>query len=121
MTGDGRAFGAGYVLVPSVPGMSQQELTERSGLRRAHEMSNLERRRARWPFPASVRRLAECLWLDDGMPATLLARASRQLAGARPPASPARQPERLPQLAGADRRCPAQLPASSSPVRRTPG
>ncbi|HEX4255286.1 MAG TPA: helix-turn-helix transcriptional regulator, partial [Streptosporangiaceae bacterium] len=41
-------------------GISQQELAERSGLT-VRMISNLESGRTRWPFPNSLRRLADAL------------------------------------------------------------
>ena len=110
MTGDSRAFGARLRAVRRSAGLSQQELAERSGLS-IRTISNLERGRTRWPFPASVHRLADALGLDDGMRSDFLAAAGRWLAGA-PAPSVTRAPEdRLPQ-AGSGQAVPRQLPAS---------
>ena len=108
MSGDSRAFGARLRAVRRSAGLSQQELAERSGLS-IRTISNLERGRTRWPFPASVHRLADALGLDDGMEG--FPRRRRRLAGA-PAPSVTRAPEdRLPQ-AGNGQAVPRQLPAS---------
>jgi transcriptional regulator with XRE-family HTH domain/tetratricopeptide (TPR) repeat protein len=110
MTGDSRAFGARLHAVRQSAGLSQQELAERSGLS-IRTISNLEHGRTRWPFPASVQRLADALGLEDGMRRDFLAAASRRLAGASAP-SVTRVPEdRLPQ-GGSGQAVPRQLPAS---------
>ena len=60
-------------------GLSQDELAERSGLN-ARTIRNLERGRARWPYPDTVRRLADALDLSDGTRDEFLAAADRRLA-----------------------------------------
>ncbi len=67
-------------------GISQQELAERSGLT-VRMISNLESGRTRWPFPNSLRRLADALGLDEATRAEFLGAAQRRL---RPAAAPAR-------------------------------
>jgi non-specific serine/threonine protein kinase len=53
-------------------GLSQEELAERAGLT-GQAISVLERGERRYPYPATVRRLADALGLADGDRATLLA------------------------------------------------
>ena len=58
--------------------LSQQELAERSGMS-VRAVSNLESGRTRWPHPATVRRLADALGLDDQKRAQFIAAAARRL------------------------------------------
>ena len=57
MTEDGAEFGDRLAGRRRLTGLSQQELAERSGLS-VRTIGNLERGRARWPHPDTVRRLA---------------------------------------------------------------
>jgi tetratricopeptide (TPR) repeat protein/transcriptional regulator with XRE-family HTH domain len=95
--------------------LSQQELAERSGLS-VRSIGDLERGRTRWPYPGSLRRLADALELRDEARVEFIAAASRRLAsdsdrasgsdGASNPAGPAGGAGRH-----ADRRVmPRQLP-----------
>ena len=65
-------------------GMSQQELAERSGLT-VRMISNLESGRTRWPFPSSLRRLADALGLSEEARTDFVGAAGRRLS--RPAAS----------------------------------
>jgi len=62
MTADGAAFAARLYACRRSAGLSQQDLAERSGVS-VRTISNLERGRARWPYPDTVRRLADALGL----------------------------------------------------------
>jgi tetratricopeptide (TPR) repeat protein/transcriptional regulator with XRE-family HTH domain len=102
-------------------GLSQAELADRSGLS-VRSISNLERGRTRWPYPDSVRRLADALGLSAEERAEFTAAAGRRLArdgatdevadpaGAAPGARPGR--------AGDGHLLPRQLPG---PVRQFTG
>jgi tetratricopeptide (TPR) repeat protein/transcriptional regulator with XRE-family HTH domain len=61
---DPAAFGARLSACRRLAGLSQEELASRSGLS-ARAISNLERGRTKWPYPKSVRRLADALELQD--------------------------------------------------------
>jgi tetratricopeptide (TPR) repeat protein/DNA-binding XRE family transcriptional regulator len=61
-------------------GLSQDELAERSGLN-VRTIRNLERGSARWPYPDTVRRLADALDLLDGTRDEFTGAAGRRLAG----------------------------------------
>jgi tetratricopeptide (TPR) repeat protein/transcriptional regulator with XRE-family HTH domain len=58
-------------------GISQQELAERSGLT-VRMISNLESGRTRWPFPNSLRRLADALRLSEPARAQFVSAARRR-------------------------------------------
>jgi non-specific serine/threonine protein kinase len=62
-------------------GLSQEELAERAGLSR-RGISDLERGARRTPYPATVRRLAKALVLEDAEREALLASSGRRPAGA---------------------------------------
>src|SRR5579871_6726304 len=76
-------------------GLSQRELAERAGLSR-RGLSDLERGVRRSPYPATVRRLAAALGLDEDARAAVVAAAQRPLpatsaghaATSAPPADP---------------------------------
>jgi tetratricopeptide (TPR) repeat protein/DNA-binding XRE family transcriptional regulator len=87
--------------------LSQRELAERSGLS-VRAVSNLERGRTRWPYPATVHRLADALELHDQARVHFIAAASRRLAAA----SVITAGEDRPSQAGSGRVVPRQLPAS---------
>ncbi len=110
MTGDRRPFGARLRAVRQSAGLSQMELAERSGLS-MRTISNLEHDRTRWPFPASVHRLADALELEGAMRRDFLAAAGRRLAGGPAPSVTGAPEDRLPQ-AGNGQVVPRQLPAS---------
>jgi transcriptional regulator with XRE-family HTH domain len=61
-------------------GLSQEELMRRSGLD-VRTIRNLERGRARWPYPDTVRRLADALDLHGKDRDEFMAAAGRRLAG----------------------------------------
>ena len=61
-------------------GLSQEELMRRSGLD-VRTIRNLERGRARWPYPDTVRRLADALDLHGKGRDEFMAAAGRRLAG----------------------------------------
>src|ERR1700761_3397094 len=65
--------------------LSQEDLVQRSGLD-VRTIRNLERGRARWPYPDTVRRLADALDLDDAERDAFTAAAGRRLAPATEPA-----------------------------------
>src|SRR2546423_171720 len=69
--GPGR-FGILLQQYRAAAGLSQEELAARAGLSR-RGISDLERGERRLPHPATVRRLAEALNLDDAERARLLA------------------------------------------------
>jgi tetratricopeptide (TPR) repeat protein/DNA-binding XRE family transcriptional regulator len=62
MAEDSRGFGGRLAGCRRLAGLSQEELAERSGLS-VRTIGNLERGRARWPHPDTVRRLADALEL----------------------------------------------------------
>jgi tetratricopeptide (TPR) repeat protein/transcriptional regulator with XRE-family HTH domain len=73
------SFGARLRAVRVSAGLSQLELAERSGLS-VRTIGNLERGSARWPYPDSVRRLADALGLDGVARSEFIAAAGRRLA-----------------------------------------
>jgi tetratricopeptide (TPR) repeat protein/transcriptional regulator with XRE-family HTH domain len=80
--------------------MSQEELAERSAIS-VRTISNLERGRARWPYPGTVHRIADALKLTAAVRAEFLAAAGRRLAGnGAAPAMPAGGPVAPRQLPG---------------------
>jgi tetratricopeptide (TPR) repeat protein/transcriptional regulator with XRE-family HTH domain len=94
--------------------LSQQDLAERSGLS-IRAVSNLERGRARWPHPDTVRRLADALGLRDQAREQFIAAAGRRLAPAAAPLTTVPE-DRLPRPVS--QVVPRQLPA---PVRQFAG
>ena len=62
-------------------GLSQQELSEASGMS-VRAISNLERGRTRWPYPGSLSRLADGLRLRDRARAEFISAAGRRLVNA---------------------------------------
>lgn len=76
-----RAFGARLRSCRHLAGLSQQELAERSELS-VRTVSDLERGRTRFPYQASVGRLADALGLRDPARAEFIAAAGRRRAGA---------------------------------------
>jgi tetratricopeptide (TPR) repeat protein/transcriptional regulator with XRE-family HTH domain len=79
MPADGAEFGARLRAGRLAAGLSQQELAERSDLS-IRTISNLERGRAKWPHPDTVRRLADALGLPEEARAEFVAVAGRRLA-----------------------------------------
>jgi transcriptional regulator with XRE-family HTH domain/Tfp pilus assembly protein PilF len=79
MTGDGVGFGARLHACRRAARLSQEELAQRSGLD-ARTIRNLERGHARWPYPDTVRRLADALDLRDATREAFMAAAGRRLA-----------------------------------------
>jgi tetratricopeptide (TPR) repeat protein/transcriptional regulator with XRE-family HTH domain len=73
----GAPFGAQLRRRRQAAGLSQAELAERSGLS-IRAISNLERGRTRWPYPGSVRRLADAMALSAEAAAELAAAAGRR-------------------------------------------
>lgn len=123
---DPSAFGKTLGACRRSAGLSQQELAERSGLS-IRAISNLERGRARWPHPGTVRRLAVALGLsDDARTQFLGAAVRRPVPAADAPAADAPAADAPPtvaladQLPSADRGpvVPRQMPA---PVRQFVG
>jgi tetratricopeptide (TPR) repeat protein/DNA-binding XRE family transcriptional regulator len=66
MAEDGRGFGGRLASCRRLAGLSQEELAGRSGMS-VRTIGNLERGRARWPHPDTVRRLADALELRGGV------------------------------------------------------
>jgi len=77
MSDDVGAFGARLRACCRLAGLSQEELAERSGLS-IRTISNLERGRARKPYPSTCQRLADALELRDKARAEFLAARRRQ-------------------------------------------
>jgi transcriptional regulator with XRE-family HTH domain len=65
MVADGEAFGRRLRARRVTAGLSQRSLAQRSGLS-VRMISDLERGRTRWPYPDSLRRLADALDLAGG-------------------------------------------------------
>jgi tetratricopeptide (TPR) repeat protein/transcriptional regulator with XRE-family HTH domain len=77
MTDDPAAFRARLSACRRSAGLSQEELAVRSGLS-VRALGNLERGRTRWPYPKSVRRLADALELQGEAREEFLAAARRR-------------------------------------------
>jgi tetratricopeptide (TPR) repeat protein/DNA-binding XRE family transcriptional regulator len=109
MAEDARGFDVRLAGCRLLAGLSQQELAERSGLS-VRTIGNLERGRARWPHPETVRRLADALELRGGARDEFMAdidpRAARGAAVAVPAAGGQASP-----AAGSGTPVPRQLPA----------
>jgi transcriptional regulator with XRE-family HTH domain len=73
-------FGARLTAGRRLIGLSQTELAERSGLS-IRAISNLEHGRTRWPYPDSVRRLADSLELRGEQRDEFISVAGRRLSG----------------------------------------
>jgi tetratricopeptide (TPR) repeat protein/transcriptional regulator with XRE-family HTH domain len=73
-------FGARLSSCRRLAGLSQEGLAKRAGLS-VRTISNLERGRARWPHPDSVRRLADALGLRGRTREEFFAAAARQFPG----------------------------------------
>jgi transcriptional regulator with XRE-family HTH domain len=86
MTDDAEEFGARLRACRRIARLSQDELAERSGLS-VRAIRNMERGRTRWPFPTSVRRLADALNLEGQTRAEFIAAAGQHVAQL--PAAPA--------------------------------
>jgi predicted ATPase/transcriptional regulator with XRE-family HTH domain len=82
--GDAEGFGALLLRHRLAAGLSQEELAERAGLSQ-RGISDLERGVRRSPYPATARRLAAALGLDDGARDRLLAARATPLRRARRP------------------------------------
>jgi tetratricopeptide (TPR) repeat protein/transcriptional regulator with XRE-family HTH domain len=78
MTENVPAFGVRLRACRQAAGLSQQELSERSGLS-IRAISDLERGRTRWPYQDSIRRLADALGLRGAPRAEFIAAAARRL------------------------------------------
>jgi tetratricopeptide (TPR) repeat protein/transcriptional regulator with XRE-family HTH domain len=78
MTDDPAAFRARLSACRRSAGMSQEELAARSGLS-VRAIGNLECGRNRWPYPTSVRRLADALELAGEARAEFFAAARRRM------------------------------------------
>ena len=81
-------FGARLGACRRSAGLSQEQLAERSGLS-TRAVRNLERGRTRWPYPDSVRRLADALGLSGETRAEFIASAARRLRASEPQENPA--------------------------------
>ncbi|HEY1919100.1 MAG TPA: tetratricopeptide repeat protein [Streptosporangiaceae bacterium] len=79
MSDDGGEFGARLRASRQLAMLSQEELAQRCGLT-ARAIGNLERGQVRWPYPQTVRRLADALQLDDAARAEFTEAAGRRLA-----------------------------------------
>ncbi len=88
MSDDVAAFGAQLRAKRQAAGLSQQELAERSGMS-IRAISNLERGLTRWPYPDSLRRLADALALRGAAQDEFIAAAGRRLAPPVPQQLPA--------------------------------
>src|SRR6266702_4350997 len=96
-------FGTLLAHYRAAAGLTQEELAERAGLSR-RGISDLERGERRLPHPATTRRLAEALSLDQAQLATLL-QATRQpstvgLSSRSSPVAPSAMREVLPTASG---------------------
>jgi DNA-binding SARP family transcriptional activator/tetratricopeptide (TPR) repeat protein/transcriptional regulator with XRE-family HTH domain len=80
LTDDG-SFAARLNACRRLAGLSQEELAERAGLS-SGAVRSMERGRTRWPYPDSVRRLADALELRGEKRAEFIAAARRRLARA---------------------------------------
>src|SRR5580658_8535870 len=81
MVADGEAFGRRLRARRETAGLSQRSLAQRSGLS-VRMISDLERGRTRWPYPDSLRRLADALDLAGPPRLDFLAAPGRRMAGA---------------------------------------
>jgi tetratricopeptide (TPR) repeat protein/DNA-binding XRE family transcriptional regulator len=79
MSDDRAGFGDLLRTARQAARLSQEELAERSGLS-VRAISNLERGRSRWPYPATVHRLADALRLSGSARAEFISAAGRRLA-----------------------------------------
>jgi tetratricopeptide (TPR) repeat protein len=79
MAGEGTGFGARLRACRVATGLSQEDLARLSGLD-VRTIRNLERGRARWPYPDTVRRLAGALDLRGADRDAFTAAAGRRLA-----------------------------------------
>ncbi len=79
MAGEGTGFGARLRACRVATGLSQEDLARLSGLD-VRTIRNLERGRARWPYPDTVRRLAGALDLRGAERDAFTAAAGRRLA-----------------------------------------
>jgi transcriptional regulator with XRE-family HTH domain len=77
MTDDPAAFRERLSACRRSAGLSQEELAVRSGLS-VRAIGNLERGRTRWPYPKSVRRLADALELQGEAREEFLAAGRRR-------------------------------------------
>jgi tetratricopeptide (TPR) repeat protein/transcriptional regulator with XRE-family HTH domain len=107
MTDDPRAFGARLSACRRLAGLSQEELAVRSGLS-VRAISNLECGRSRWPYPKSVRRLADALELQSEAREEFFTAARRRSVHAAN-AVPDGEPR---SLRGGEQVVPRQLPAA---------
>jgi tetratricopeptide (TPR) repeat protein/transcriptional regulator with XRE-family HTH domain len=116
MGDDGMGFGAGLRARRLSAGLSQQELAEAAGMS-VRAISDLERGRARRPYPDSLSRLADGLRLRDRERAEFIASAGRRLVSG-PAAGITAVPDDWLVRAGGGRVVPRQLPG---PVRQFVG
>jgi transcriptional regulator with XRE-family HTH domain len=77
--GDGGGVGEQLRRFRLSAGLSQEELAARSGLS-ARTIGNLERGCSRWPYPATLNRLADALELGDEVRAEFMGAAGHRLA-----------------------------------------
>jgi tetratricopeptide (TPR) repeat protein/DNA-binding XRE family transcriptional regulator len=110
MAEDGRRLGERLASCRRLAGMSQQELAERSGLT-VRTIGNLERGRARWPHPDTVRRLADALELRGEVREEFMASVGSRPARRAATAAPACGGEPSPGP-GASLPVPRQLPSA---------
>jgi transcriptional regulator with XRE-family HTH domain len=109
MDEDAGGFGGRLRACRRSSGLSQQELAERSRLS-IRAISKLECGRTRWPYPASVGRLADALGLRDAERAEFIAAAERRLGHGTEPARPGAGHAYVPRL------LPAPIPAFTGRV-----
>ncbi len=110
MTDDPAAFRARLSASRRSAGFSQEELAARSGLS-VRAIGNLECGRTRWPYPKSVRRLADALELHGEAREEFLAAARRRLY--LEPVTIVAVPEGEPRVPGdGEQVVPRQLPAA---------
>ncbi|HEY7432857.1 MAG TPA: tetratricopeptide repeat protein [Streptosporangiaceae bacterium] len=103
------AFGVRLSACRQSARLSQQELSERSGLS-IRAISNLERGRTRWPYQDSVRRLADALELRGAARAEFIAAAGRRVMLSSD--TDGLPPDKTPRQPGRKANVPRQLPAA---------
>jgi transcriptional regulator with XRE-family HTH domain len=110
MADEGTGFGALLRKCRVAARLSQEDLVRRSGLD-VRTIRNLERSRARWPYPDTVRRLADALDLRGTKRDEFIAAAGRRLArGAVEAGAAPASPPSSGQGPGIPRELPAAVP-----------